>query len=349
MKSSIALLLVWQLGAATSEPFRLAEPGYPYSFPRDNFNHPEFQTEWWYYTGNLRTSTGRRFGFELTFFRQGVDLSNLDGGHFLYAERLNRSGAGIAGADQEQARVWNGNWQAQWKLDPRAPGGMASQRLQAVAARFSFDLTMKTSKPPVIHGENGISQKVEGLGRASHYISFTRLKTNGVIVIDGQRWNVEGESWMDHEFFTHQLAANQSGWDWFSLQLSDGSEIMLFQLRRKDGTLDPFSAGTYIDPRGRSMHLSAKDFSLTPGKIWASPNSGGRYPIEWSIRVPALDLDAQLTTRLPQQELAGKTRSAPTYWEGSIQVSASKKGQPLQGLGYLEMTGYSGPVPMSIQ
>jgi predicted secreted hydrolase len=369
MKSRLALLLVWQLGAATSEPFRLAEPGYRYSFPRDNFNHPEFQTEWWYYTGNLRSSTGRRFGFELTFFRQGVDrsatapgvwdvrdlwlahlaLSDLDDGRFLYTERLNRSGAGIAGADQEQGRVWNGNWQAQWKLDPEAPGGMASQRLQAVADRFSFDLSLKTSKPPVIHGENGISQKAEGLGRASHYISFTRLETSGVIVLDGQRWNVEGESWMDHEFFTHQLAANQSGWDWFSLQLSDGSEIMLFQLRRKDGTLDPFSAGTYIDPQGRSTHFSAKDFSLAPGKIWASANSGGRYPIEWSIRVPSLDLDARLTTRLPQQELAGKTRSAPTYWEGSIEVSASKKGQPVQGLGYLEMTGYAGPVPMSIQ
>ena len=168
---------------------------------------------------------------------------------------------------------------------------MASQRLQAVADRFSFDLTMTTSKPPVIHGENGISQKAEGPGRASHYISFTRLETSGVIVLDGQRFNVEGESWMDHEFFTHQLAPNQSGWDWFSLQLSDGSEIMLFQLRRKDGTLDPFSAGTYIDPQGRSTHLSAKDFSLAPGKIWASPNSGGRYPIEWSIRVPSLDLE----------------------------------------------------------
>src|SRR5580698_3783872 len=244
MKSSLAILLVWQLGSATSEPFRLAEPGYRYAFPRDNFNHPEFQTEWWYYTGNLRSSTGRRFGFELTFFRQGVDrsatvpgvwdvrdlwlahlaLSDLDDGRFLYTERLNRSGAGIAGADGQQARVWNGNWQAQWKLDPQAPGGMASQRLQAVADRFSFDLTMTTSKPPVIHGENSISQKAEGLGRASHYISFTRLKTNGVMVLDGQRWNVEGESWMDHEFFTHQLAANQSGWDWFSLQLSDGSK-----------------------------------------------------------------------------------------------------------------------------
>lgn len=367
MKSSTALLLALQLCAATSEPFRVAEPGYRYAFPRDNFSHPEFQTEWWYYTGNLRSSEGRRFGFELTFFRQGVArnstppavwdirdlwlahlaLSDLNGGRFLYTERLNRSGPGIAGADQQQARVWNGNWQAQWKLDPKAPGGMASQKLQAVADQFSFDLTMKTAKAPVIHGENGISQKAEGPGRASHYISFTRLLTSGVISLDGQRFQVDGESWMDHEFFTHQLAPNQSGWDWFSLQLSDGSELMLFQLRHKDGTRDPFSAATYVDPQGHSTHLSAKDFSLAPGKLWESPNTGGRYPMEWSIQVPSLGLDANVNTRLPQQELAGQTRAAPTYWEGSIQVTATRKGQPLQGLGYLEMTGYAGPAPMA--
>jgi predicted secreted hydrolase len=362
----LALPLIWQLCSAGT-PFRVAEPGYRYAFPRDNFSHPEFQTEWWYYTGNLRTPEGRRFGFELTFFRQGLDrsagspsvwqvrdlwlahlaLSDLDGGHFLYTERLNRSGAGIAGADLGQARVWNGNWQAQWKLDPLAPGGMASQQLQAISDRFSFELTMKTAKQPVIHGENGISQKAEGPGRASHYVSFTRLVTNGVILLAGQRLNVTGESWMDHEFFSHQLAANQSGWDWFSLQLSDGTEIMLFQLRRKDGTLDPFSAGTFVDPEGRSMHLSAKDFSLTPGKNWTSPNSGGRYPIEWNVRVPSLGLDASISTRLAQQELAGKTRAAPTYWEGAIEVMATKKGQPLKGQGYLEMTGYAGPAPMA--
>ncbi len=367
LSAALVVSLALQLCAATGEPFRVAAPGYRYAFPRDHFNHPEFQTEWWYYTGNLRTPEGRRFGFELTFFRQGVDrkatppevwevrdlwlahlaLSDLDGGRFLHTERLNRSGAGIAGADQGQARVWNGNWQAQWNLDPHSPGGMASQQLQAVADTFEFELAMKTVKPPVIHGENGISQKSEGPGRASHYISFTRLLTTGVIVIEGRRFKVDGESWMDHEFFTHQLASNQSGWDWFSLQFTDGSEIMLFQLRRKDGAFDPFSAGTYVDPEGRAIHLSARDFSLAPGKSWTSPNSGGRYPVEWSIRVPSLSLDASVATRLPQQELAGKARFAPTYWEGAIEVTATRKGQPLQGRGYLEMTGYAGPPPMA--
>src|SRR5580658_103272 len=160
MKSNRALLLLLVLPfSAGADDYRFAAPGYRYSFPGDHFNHPEFQTEWWYYTGNLHSPNGRRFGFELTFFRQGVDrkktrpevwevrdvwlahlaLSDIDGGHFLHTERLNRSGPGIAGADARQARVWNGNWQAQWTLDAQAPGGMAAQRLQAVAEHFSFD------------------------------------------------------------------------------------------------------------------------------------------------------------------------------------------------------------------
>lgn len=361
-----AVVIACQLLAASTQPFRVAEPGYQYSFPRDHFNHPDFQTEWWYYTGNVHTAGGRRFGFELTFFRFGIDrsatpaaiwdvrdvwlahlaLSDLQGRRFLYTERLNRAGAGMAGSDESQARVWNGNWEAQWTLDPHAPGAMASQQLQAVADRFSFDLNLRTNKPPVIHGANGVSQKAAGEGRASHYISYTRLATSGVITLDGQRFQVEGDTWMDHEFFTHQLAPDQTGWDWFSLQLSDGSEIMLFDLRRKDGSTDPFSAGTYIDPQGRTKHLPATAFSLAPGKTWTSPRTGGRYPIQWRIQIPSLAFDATLTTPLAAQELAGKTKSATSYWEGAIDIAATKAGQQIRGWGYLEMTGYSGPVRM---
>src|SRR5262249_45412189 len=147
-------------------------------------------------------------------------------------------------------------------------------------------------------GVNGVSQKAEGLGKASHYISLTRLATSGVIVMEGRRFTVEGLSWMDHEFFTHQLESNQSGWDWLSLQLDDRSEIMLFRLRRKDGSADPYSAGTYVDPQGRTMHLRAGDFSLAPGKKWTV------YPIEWRVSVPSLGVEAAVTTRLAQQELS---------------------------------------------
>lgn len=338
--------------------FRLALPGYHYEFPRDHFNHPEFQTEWWYYTGNLHASDGRRFGFELTFFRQGVDratqpstiwdvrdiwmahlaLSDIDGRRFFHTQRLNRAGPGLAGADLEQARVWNGNWQTQWKGD--------TQELRAVTEQFSFDLSLKSQKPPVIHGQNGISQKAEGAGHASHYISLTRLETRGNIELQGKTFSVEGLSWMDHEFFTHQLDPGQVGWDWFSLQLDDGSELMLFQLRRKDGTRDRFSAGTFVDPSGRTTHLTMNDFSLAPGEIWTSPATGGRYPIAWTIRVPRLGFDSQLTTPLPQQELAEKNEASPPYWEGAIRIAGTVKSKPVQGVGYLEMTGYAGKPPL---
>jgi predicted secreted hydrolase len=333
---------------AAFELYRAALPGYRYEFPRDHFNHAEFQTEWWYYTGNLRDTQGRRFGFELTFFRQGVDrgvdpdkepatvwdvrdawlahlaLSDIDGGKYLHAERLNRAGPGLAGASLDQARVWNGNWRAQWDL------GGGTQQLEAIEPRFSFNLALRALKPPVIHGINGVSQKAAGAGRASHYISLTRLETRGEIVLEGRTFRVEGLSWMDHEFFTEQLDPTQSGWDWFSLQFDDGTELMLFRLRRKDGAADPYSAGTYIDARGHTTHLARDTFSVTPGKLW------NKYPIEWAVRVPWLGIAVQLTTRLPQQEFESKQNP---YWEGAVEIAGTRR-----GFGYAEMTGYTAPV-----
>ena len=361
-RSALALCLAIPLFGASGGAYRVALPGFRYEFPRDHFNHPEFRTEWWYYTGNLHTPQGRRFGFELTFFRQGVDrdtpsssvwdvrdiwmahlaLSDIDGGRFLQTERLNRSGAGTAGADVRQASVWNGNWQARFDLDLQAPGAVASQELQAVADQFSLQLSLRSKKPPVIHGEHGISQKSEGRGRASHYVSFTRLPTNGIVTLEGKQFVVDGLSWMDHEFFTSQLDSNQIGWDWFSLQFDDGSDLMLFRLRRNDGSIDRYSAGTYVDPRGRTTHLAAANFSLVAGKTWTSPDSGGRYPIEWTVRVPALGLQASLRTRLAQQELTGRTPATPPYWEGAVESSGTKNNTPVKGVGYVEMTGYSG-------
>jgi predicted secreted hydrolase len=355
------LALMWTLavsGQPANYAYRLALPDYRFEFPRDHFSHPEFQTEWWYYTGNLRTAKGRRFGFELTFFRQAVDrkpaetvwdlkdvwmahlaLSDIAGGQFLHSERFNRSGPGIAGADLKQARVWNGNWQTRWSFDPSILGGSA-QRLEAVADRFSLDLTLKAEKGPVIHGKNGVSQKAEGAGKASHYVSFTRLNTTGSIVLDGTRFSVEGSSWMDHEFFSHQLGADQSGWDWLSLQMEDRSELMLFRLRRADGAVDPYSAGTYVDAQGRSRHLAAGEFSLTPGKTWTSGATGGRYPVEWTIEVPSLDFKAAVRTPLASQEITGTTN----YWEGAIDIDGTRLGKRQAGVGYLEMTGYAGRI-----
>jgi len=339
--------------------YRTALPGYRYEFPRDHFNHPDYQTEWWYYTGNLKSADGHRYGFELTFFRQAVRrgaamatawdlrdlylahlaLSDLDGGKFYHAERVNRSGPGIAAVSESLGRVWNGNWRIQWEG--------SNQRLVAIDARFQLNLTLRSEKPPVIHGENGVSQKADVPGRASHYISLTRLATFGSIELGGKSFEVSGTSWMDHEFFTHQLEPNQAGWDWLSLQLADHTELMLFHIRCADGSIDPYSAGTYVDAQGRTTHLRSDDFALLPlGETWTSPVTHAAYPIHWKIEIPKLSIELDAKTLLDSQELTGNGLFAPSYWEGAIVLTGQRKGQPLGGAGYLEMTGYDRPVPL---
>jgi predicted secreted hydrolase len=332
-------------------------PGYQYQFPRDHFSHPDFQTEWWYYTGNVKTADGHRFGFELTFFREAVTrdpatnavwdirdvyaahlaLSDLNGGKFYHTERSNRAGPGIAGVSESDGRIWNGNWEIRWQGD--------EQKLQAVDDRFTLRFKMHSEKPPVIHGENGISQKGSHAGQASHYISLTRLATSGTIEINGQTLALDGLAWMDHEFFTDQLEANQAGWDWLSLQLDNNTELMLFNLRRKDGSIDEHSAGTYIDANGKTTNLKHADFVLQPtGETWTSPSTRATYPIHWKIAIPRFQIALDATTPLASQELANKGKLSPTYWEGAITLKGTQGGKTLAGVGYLEMTGYDRPV-----
>jgi predicted secreted hydrolase len=348
----VAFSLVSPTIPQAGAPYQRALPGYRYQFPRDHFNHPDFQTEWWYYTGNLSTSDGHRFGFELTFFRQAVDrpvtqssswqvddlylahlaLSDLDGRRFYHTERLNRPGPGIAGADLDALRIWNGNWQVRWKNE--------DQQLEAITEDFSLRLKLTSQKPPVIHGKDGVSQKSAGPGNASHYISLTRLAAEGALELHSARYTVQGTAWMDHEFFTLQLQPEQTGWDWISLQLDNGAEVMLYRLRRKDGSIDPYSAGTYVDPRGVSRHLAASEFTLEPGATWTSTSNGARYPVQWKIHLPSLGLDAEVSTPLASQEITSTSRLSPTYWEGAIRLKGNAGGHAVTGVGYLEMTGY---------
>lgn len=362
----LCLLALLLAVSAFADDYQLALPGYHYEFPRDHFNHPGYQTEWWYYTGNLKSSDGHRFGFELTFFRQAISrnqsdangeplkksawavndiyfahlaLSDIDGQRFYHTERINRPGPGLAGASAQLARIWNGNWQVQFIGE--------QQQMRAIADDFSFRLALEPRKLPVIHGVSGVSQKAAGPGRASHYISFTRLLTTGAIEVNGQRYDVIGTTWMDHEFFTHQLEAGQVGWDWLSLQLDDNSELMLFRIRHKDDTVDPFSAGTYVDASGATRHLTVKDFLLEPsGESWASPNTRAVYPISWHITVPSLGISLEAKTPLKSQEIVS-TANMPPYWEGAITLSGQRNGSRLFGVGYLEMTGYNKPVNLS--
>lgn len=336
--------------AAASAQYRQALPGYHFEFPRDHFNHPDFRTEWWYYTGNVHSSDGRRFGFELVFFRQAqrrgptddasawriddlylahLALTDITGKRFRYYKRLNRAGPGIAGVSFDQGRIWNGNWESKWDKST------GRQTLSAFADDLRLTLQLTPRKPPVINGENGVSQKAEGLGKASYYVSFPLLAVEGTL--NGA--SVTGYAWMDHEWFTHQLETAQIGWDWFSVQLENHTELMLFQIRHTDGSTDSYSAGTYIDASGRATHLKHSDFQLQPLEFWTSPATHARYPIRWRITIPSLKVELECAAALRDQELGAEDAASPAYWEGAVTYTGSAS-----GVGYLEMTGYAKPM-----
>jgi len=360
MRNSIALVCTIVFLQPFAPQYREAVPGYRFEFPQDFFGHPDFQTEWWYFTGNLQAQDGHRFGFELTFFRRAVDrertptdpwevhdlylahfaVSDLDGRRYFHSERLNRAGPGIAGASATASRVWNGNWQVQWNG--------SEQELQGIDSHVQLRLTLREQKPPVVHGENGVSQKAAGAGHASYYISLTRLAANGSLEIDATSYQLSGLAWMDHEFFTHQLEPDQAGWDWICVQLDDNTELMLFRIRRKDGTLDPYSAGTFIGAQGKSTHLRSSDFAMQPlADTWTSPTTHATYPIAWKIDVPSLGIELRTQTKLANQELAANGGFFPWYWEGAISIDGNRGTSVLKGVGYLEMTGYDHPIQLA--
>lgn len=324
-----------------------------FSFPADHGPHPEFRTEWWYYTGNVETAEGRRFGFQLTFFRSALApemparesqwatrqawlahfaVSDVDRKRFRSFERWGRGAAGLAGVQTEPFRVWIKDWSAQ-----AAGGPVFPMRLQASAEDVSLDLVLQQGKPPVLQGERGLSRKSAEPGNASYYYSLTRMPAAGTVRLAGESFAVTGLTWMDREWSTSSLGADQVGWDWFALQLSDGAEVMLYQLRRADGSADPASSGTFVAPDGSSRALSSKEFSLTGLSEWRSPRSGATYPARWRVRVPAADLDLEIRPLLADQELDVSFR----YWEGAVAIAGTRDGRPVQGRGYVELTGYT--------
>lgn len=349
---AVTTLNLWAFEGSDAAGWRLALPGWKYTFPQDHAVHPEFQTEWWYFTGNLRDASGGEWGYQLTFFRKGINredgaplsrfvvrdlkfahfaVSDLSGKKFVFAQRTSRGAYGEAGFEKQKVA-----WLEDWEL---RGVGENSFELRAAQAEMVIQLKVSAEKPPVLHGENGVSQKADGIGRASHYYSLTRMRTEGWLETRGKRLKVEGQSWFDHEWATNQLAANQLGWDWFSLQLEDGTELMIYQMRCKDGSVDPNSSGTFIDEKSRAIHLSRNAYRLTPLKYWKSKGSGATYPISWKIEVPTLQLVAQVSTPLESQELV---LNPIAYWEGAVQAEITKRGKPVKGRGYMELTGYSG-------
>jgi len=316
-----------------------------FKFPQDLGPHPEYQTEWWYYTGNLSSKDGRDFGYQLTFFRRALSpfeinresnwstnqiyfahfaLSDIESGKFYSSERWSRGALGLAGAESDPYRVWIDNWSIEGEGD--------NFKLKANDGPVSIELTMESMKPAVLQGDKGLSQKSGEPGNASYYFSQTRIDTSGSILIGGSEFKVSGLSWLDREWSTSALGENQEGWDWFSIQLDDGREIMLYQLRLKDGGVDNYSSGSFIEKDGAVRQLKADDFKIQVLDTWKSSKTGIEYPSKWQISIPKHDIELNVVPLLRNQEL----QVSFIYWEGAVKVS----GDGISGKGYVELTGY---------
>jgi predicted secreted hydrolase len=329
-----------------------------WNFPRDHGSHPEYRTEWWYFTGNLSDTTGSRYGYQLTFFRQGIryklpdpsgpwDIRDVYLGHFALSdiakkkfhcgERVSRSGPGLAGTGAEGLDVWLLDWSARMKT--------STIILKARHDQMEVDLSLTPRKPLVFHGQNGLSRKGPGEGQASYYTSFTHLDTEGFLKTSSNtRIAVTGRSWFDHEFGSNQLTAEQQGWDWFSLPLSDGRDLMIYFLRRKDGSIEPASSGTLVEADGKTRHLNLAEITVKVLDHWKSPHSGAHYPSRWAIQIPSSGIDLTIAPSLADQELVTRGSTDVTYWEGTISGHGTSKNQSVSCQGYVELTGYAGSI-----
>jgi len=325
-----------------------------FAFPRDHGAHPDFQTEWWYYTGNLTSEDGRKFGYQLTFFRRALPgseegskrtsawaasqvylahltLTDVDGGNFVFRERFSRGAAGLTGATGvPQYQVWLDDWSVT-QLDEN------SYTLRAGFDEGGLSLTLIDLKGPILQGDRGYSRKGQDPGNASYYYSLTRLESNGSLTFQEAEYSVNGHSWMDHEWSTSALALDQVGWDWFSIQLDDGSEFMLYTIRKTDGSIDPFSNGMLVREDGTSLAIGRENFSIKIEDTWHSPHTGADYPARWTVSVPEEQLNLEIHPLVPDQEL----RLSFIYWEGAVNIRGQKAGLPINGRGYVELTGYA--------
>lgn len=327
-------------------------------FPRDLGPHFDYQTEWWYYTGNLQTGDGRLFGYQLTFFRRsltppgnevhGIDASswranNIYMAHFAVSdiannafypnEKFSRNSLGLAGATAEPYRVWLEDWYAR-------DAGNGVVQLFAQAGNIKLDLNLTQNLPPVLHGDGGLSIKSTNAGNASYYYSLVRQDTRGTVSVNGETFAVTGLSWKDHEYGTSALSSHDVGWDWFSLQFDDGTALMVCQIREADGRVSPLSSGSFVAADGRVTHLDGSDWRMDVKSRWTSRDSGATYPSGWEIEVRRLGLRLTGSALMPNQEFRGAT----TYWEGAVGFDGRHQETPIRGRGYVEMTGYAKPV-----
>lgn len=333
----------------------------PLTFPADHGAHPAYQTEWWYYTGNLTAADGQRYGFQLTFFRRGltanptprtsawaadsiylahVAITDVANGQFYHTSRVSRGAAGLAGATADPFRVFLEDWQATGDVR----GDPVTMRLQARMdnAPAALDLTLTSTKPPVLQGDAGYSQKGREAGQASHYYSFTRMATSGTLTLGDTSLAVTGLSWMDHEWGTQMIDDAAIGWDWFSAQLDDGRELMYAEIRRADTAAPVYRYAVLIDEQGTPAVLAVDTARLTVTAEWVSPQSGATYPGAWQLTLPAANIDLTIRPLIPNQEHTGNI----IYWEGAVAYTGTQSlpdgsTRPLEGTGYVELTGYA--------
>jgi predicted secreted hydrolase len=338
------------LNAQTTDAFVTAgEQPYHFEFPRDLYDHPSYDTEWWYFTGNLRSLNGRQYGFELTFFRSyaptgapagqpqylpiifaDLGVSDLDGQQFFFHKALAPETPPLASITKKPWTIQLGEWTLK---EPNDPAGVF--RLHALQDDFGVNLDLLPEMAPVLNGDKGSFKLAGSDGQGPEfyeYYSIPRLATSGWIQVNGERIPVEGLTWNDHEFFT--LGANQTfpSWDWFSIQLENGTSIMLYGLRLPNGDFDPASRGTFVDRDGTVIHLKPGDFTLTPvsGEIWHSVASNADYPIAWTISIPSLKIKLEMSTPLQNQEMAVQpSGGSPAYWEGASRFRGSERGKPV--------------------
>jgi len=344
--------LVVAVWAAAGEWLTITGPP-ELAFPRDHGAHPDYRTEWWYVTG-LVDADGGRYGFQITFFRQGLDpgdpqpgtsqlrarqivaahlaITDISNGRFHHAERLRRADDALAGFSVADLEVWLDDWRL-----VRDGDGTVSARAQDTVTGIGLDLELRPQRELVLHGDRGFSRKGPETGNASVYVSWTRLAVSGELEVGGSRLAVSGAAWFDHEWGTSQLGAGVVGWDWFSLRLDDGRDLMVYRLRRGDGTPDPFSSGSLVAAGGDAVKLSADDAVIEPTGFWTSENSGGTYPSGWRLQIPRHAIDLELRPLIPDAEVDGSRTAGVVYWEGPVAAAGSAMGE-----GYVELTGYAG-------
>ncbi|MEP6470397.1 MAG: lipocalin family protein [Acidobacteriota bacterium] len=315
-------------------------PG-PLAFPRDHGAHPDVPVEWWYYTGHLSDGAGRSYGFQLTFFRvHEVHLAHFawtDAARrrFVYEEKTHLGLPGIASAAEGGLDVSNEDWSAKVGAD-------GSHLLEASGRVGRLELILAPAKPPVLNGENGVSRKGAGSAEFSRYVSITRLTVRGSLTTGSHREPLSGAAWFDHEWGSGVLPTGAAGWDWFAVQLDDASELMLYRMRKPDGSATPFSSGTFVPPRGAAVPVAWRDVSLTESARWTSPRSRARYPAAWRIAVAPLKIDVTVEPLLADQELETSASTGVTYWEGACRVRGTRAGRTAAGKAYVELTGYGG-------